>query len=135
MPAPKNREELLEVKLLPSIRHVNDLIRIPCMHSMLERGEISRGVIRRAIALLDERGVRLQLRQVIEENCDRSFALAGDAELVQFLDDCFQVRIVKALAECVVELHTEARVDFVELVLREIDHFPPQGEVFGIAAL
>ena len=58
MPTRKDGKELLEVKLLSAIGHVNDLVGVPCFHAIAERREISCGVIRRSVALLHQRGMR-----------------------------------------------------------------------------
>ena len=52
LPATERGEELPEVKLLSSVRHINDLVGIPRRQPILQRGQIRRGVIGRPVAFL-----------------------------------------------------------------------------------
>ena len=79
--------------------------------------------------------MRLQLRDIVEKNSQRAFAFLGDAFGDQFIHQRFEPRIVKAFAECLVKFYTEPRVNFVELLFRQRNHFTPDFQVFRVAAL
>ena len=97
-------EDLLEVQLLARVRHINDLIRMPLVDPVFQCRHIGRAVQKRAIGFLDDqwRG-GLEFRIVLEEDANRALALPGDAEPLQFFDRILQHRIIKALAEYVIE--------------------------------
>ena len=114
----------------------------------MQCGEVGRGVVRGAVAFLDERGVFAPAVFVLDEkgivfwlpgfvgeNAERAVALGGDAARDEFLDDGFELRIVKTFAECDVEVDGEAGVDAVEFLLGNADHFTPEREVFLAAVL
>ena len=79
--------------------------------------------------------MRLQLRDIVEKDSQRAFALPGDAFGDQFIHQRFEPRIVKAFAECLVKFYTEPRVNFVKLLLRQRNHLAPDFQVFRVTAL
>src|SRR5262245_8512405 len=98
--------------LLPAIRDVKDFIRRPLPQAIVERREVRRGVIRRAVRFLHERGhihplsialdekwVVLLRSTAIGEDTKRAIALACDATLLKIGGDLLEPRIVEALAE------------------------------------
>src|ERR1017187_2431640 len=103
------------MKLLPGISDIDDLVQAPSLQPMAQGGEVGRGVIEGSIALLDQSRVLLQLRDVLEERGQSAFAFAGNALGAQFPNQRFQAGVVEALAEGVIELHTQALVNGVEL--------------------
>src|SRR5262245_53561075 len=92
MPASKGSEELSEMELLPAVCNVNDLVRRPVFQAILDRREISGGVVKTTVRFADQKRVRLPLpifvskkrilpgrKGAIRENCKRTLALPGDA--------------------------------------------------------
>ena len=134
-PAVVQLEELLEVQLLPAVGDVNDLARLPTVLPVLERREVGRGVVGCAVAFLDDGRVFLEQLVVIKKDDLRAVAFLRDALGDEFVDDALEAVVVKTLAERLVEIDTEAAVNLVELMPRQLDHFIPNGEVFGVAAL
>ena len=135
MPAAEHGEELLEMELLAGIGDIDDLVGAPGLQPMRQGGEVGSGVVEGAVALLNQGGVFLQLRDVLEEDRHGAFALAGDALGAQLLDERLQARMVEALAKRVVEFHAQPLVDRVELDARQGDHLAPDAEVLLVAAL
>jgi hypothetical protein len=133
-PLVERGEELAEVELLAAIGDVDDFIGMPCLDAVGEGGEVGGGVEGGAVGFLDEHRRFFEVG-LIEENDDGAFAFAGHAFGNEVLDDGFELGIVKAFAEDVVEMDAEAVVDFLEFAEGEADHFLPEGEVFGIAVL
>ena len=148
MPATEHGENLFEVELLASIGDVNDFVRMPGFEPMRQRGQIGRGVVEGAVALLNQTRIGRPLallvnqervlsrwRRTVRENADGAFAFARDAFRPQFLDHRLEPRLVKTLAQCVIEFHAETVIDPVELDLRQRDHFPPDAQIFRVALL
>src|SRR6187549_185867 len=131
MPARKNGEELLEMKLLAPIRNVYDFVRMPRFQAILQRREVGGGVIGCSVALLNQGGLELQFRHIFKKNSDGAFTLAGQTFVAQFLNNRFEPRIVETLAQRVVESDAEPGINCVELILRKRDHLPPDGKIFG----
>ena len=93
-PQPGGGEQLLEVQRLAVIDDVQDRVGLPRLHAVLDRGQVGRGVEKRAVLLLhDHRRV-----EAFEEHADRALALAGQALRSQVVDDAGQPVVVKALA-------------------------------------
>ena len=106
-PALGDVEELLEVVPLAVIDDVEELVGVPGLLSVLDRGQVGRGVVEGAVALPnDERGLL-----ALGEDDDGPLALLGDAARFQVLDDLRQHRVVEALAELDVEADAEPVVD------------------------
>ena len=72
---------------------------------------------------------------VVEKDDLRAFAFLGDALRDEIIDDSLEAVVVKTFAQRLVKLDAEPAVNLIELVPREIDHFVPNGEVFGVAIL
>src|SRR5438477_11250615 len=86
MPQIKNREELLEMELLPANGHINDFGRVPCLPSVAKGRQIGRRVIGCAITLLHQGRMCSQFRDIIEKYNDSSFAPPRHAKLTQLFD-------------------------------------------------
>ena len=139
LPAAEGGEELLEMELLAAVGDVDDFVgdavAASAFHAELERGEIGGCVVECAVAFLDEGGAAFEVGNVVEEDGDGAFALAGQAALFEVFDDGFEAGVVMALAEGVIEGDAEAGIDAVELILGKGDHAPPEAEVFVVAVL
>ena len=94
MPASENHEELLEMKLLPSVRYVHHLIRLPVFQSMLQRGQIRGRIIESAIAFLDESRMILELGNLLKKNSQRPFTRPRNSSLEQLRHQGRQTRII-----------------------------------------
>ena len=90
LPFAERGEELLEMQLLPAVGDVNDFVRLPGFEPVFQRRQIGGRVIESAVAFADERRMRLQLRNIVEENRHRAFAFPGDAFGQQFVHQRFQ---------------------------------------------
>src|SRR5437588_5397270 len=123
------------MQLLAAIGHINDFVRVPIIEAMSQSCQVSRGVVESAIALLNQRGIFLQLRDVIEKDSERSFAFASNAFVAQFMDQRLETRVIEAFAQGVIESHTEPLINGIELGLREGDHLAPDAEVLLVAGL
>ena len=108
-PQPGRGEELLEVERLAMIDDVQNRVGLPLAHAVLNRGQVGRGVEKRAVLLLDDH------RHVVafEEHADRAVALAGEALVGEVLHDAAQAVLIETLAERVVERDAEPLVDRV----------------------
>src|SRR5690349_10590662 len=111
MPAAENREQLLEMQLLGATGDVRDLVGIPGLQPMLECGQVRSRVIKTTVTLLNQRRILFELRDVFKEDGDRAFALLRNAFFAQFLDERLQSRVVETLAQCVIELHSQPRIN------------------------
>ena len=98
MPPAECREELLKMELLAGIRDIDDLVRTPSLQAMRQGGQVGGGVVEGPIALSNQSGVFLQLRDVLEEDGQSAFTLAGNAFGAQLLDKRLQARMVEALS-------------------------------------
>ena len=107
VPAAEDGEELLEMELLAGVGDIDDLVGVPGLQPVGQGGEVGGGVVEGAVALLDQGGVFLQLRDVLEEDGHRAFALAGNALGAQVPRRRLEARMVEALAQGVVEFHAE----------------------------
>ena len=148
MPAAEDRKKLPEVKLLPAVGDVNDLVGIPLAEPVFERGEIGRRVVRRAVGFLHERGHRtpailvpdekrivLGFRFIVGENAQRAFAFDRDGFFAKPLHHVLQPRVVKTFAERDIEPHAEPPVNGVELRLRKPDHLAPERKILRVTRL
>ena len=72
---------------------------------------------------------------LLEKHSHRAFAHAGNAFCQQFLHQGLQPRLIETLAQRLVEFHTKALVNRVELGLRKSEHFAPEPQVLGIPVL
>ena len=118
------------MQLLTTVSDVNDLIRAPGLQTISQRGEIGRGVVETAVALLNQPRVgrpgavlvnqeRILFRRqrTVGKHAHCALAFAGNAPITQLLHDRFQTRVVKAFPKRVIEFHTQARVNRIELNL------------------
>src|ERR1041385_183511 len=81
VPAPERQEKLLEVQLLAAVRDINNFVRMPLLQPVLKRGQIRGGVIKPAIALLDQSRIRLPFTVAIDQEwifLGRQCAVAED---------------------------------------------------------
>ena len=62
MPPAERGEELLEMELLAGIGDIDDLVGVPGLQPVRQGGEVGSGVVEGAVALLNQGGVFLQLR-------------------------------------------------------------------------
>src|SRR5258707_12593589 len=115
VPATENGEELLKMELLPSVSHINHFLWAPSFKPIHQSGEISRSVVGRAVALLDQRRGLFQLRNVVEENRRSALALSRDSFVAQFFYHSLQSRIVKAFPKRMIKFHSQALVNSIEL--------------------
>ena len=102
---------------------------------MHQGGQVGGGIVEGPVTLLNQSGVLLQWRDVLEENGQSAFALAGNAFGAQLLDKRLQAGMVKALSQCMIKLHAQPLVNSVELDARQRDHLMPDAEVFLVASL
>ena len=105
MPPAEHGEELLEMELLAGVGDIDDLVRTPGLQAMSQGGQVGGGVVEGPVALSNQSGVFLQLRDVLEEDSQSAFTLAGNAFGAQLLNKRPQARVVKALSQCMVEFH------------------------------
>src|SRR4051812_33753049 len=128
MPPPENREHLLEVQLLPSIRHVNHLMGVPGHQTMLQCCQISGRVIECAVTLLNQGRSVLKSGDILKKNDDRPFTFLGDSLVAQFLHQSLQSWIVKTLTKPMIELYPQAIINRFELLFRKCNHLEPDAQ-------
>ncbi len=148
VPALEDVEDLAEVELLAAVGDVEDGVWLPGFEAELEGGEVGGGVVGGAIAFedeagvggplsvaLDEEGVVFGGQGMVREDAEGAFAFDGEAAEAEVLDDGGQARVIEAFAVGMVEGDAQTLVEGIELVLGEVDHLPPEGEVLGVAGL
>ena len=74
-PQPGGGEQLLEVERLAMIDDVENRVRPPLVQAILDRGQVGRGVEKRAVLFLDDHRARL----AFEKDANRPVALSGQA--------------------------------------------------------
>ncbi len=112
---------------LAVVDDVEDLVGVPGLGAVLDRGQVGRGVVEGAVALADdERGLG-----PLDEDDRRPLALDGEALGFQVLDDVGEHRVVEALAELDVERDAQAVVDRLQ-GLEAVGHeLRPRGPRFS----
>ena len=80
MPAAKGSEDLFEVELLPAVGHVNNFRGLPGLQSIPKRRQVSGGVVKAAVALLNDGGVIFLDAEVVQAEIVRP--AASDAEIM-----------------------------------------------------
>src|ERR1039458_1142977 len=130
MPPPERSKQLPEVQLLAAICDVDDLVRVPGFEPVPQGSQIGAGVIETAIALLNdkrighpltlfvnEEGVVLRRAGAVGEDGTGAAALGGKAAAHQVIHNRLEARMVKALAQGVVEFHAQPAIDGFKLGL------------------
>ena len=72
--------------------------------TVLERGEIGRGVVGRAVAFLDDHRIFFERFVVVEKDDLRAVAFFGDTLGGEFIDNALEAVVVKTFAESLVEI-------------------------------
>ena len=127
-----DREELLEVQLLPLISDIDNLVRLVLLDSRGHRRNIRRCIVEAAIALAHDADGKFLL---FEEDNRGAFAFFRHALLFEQLNRARQLVIIEALAANHVECDIQAFVDVIELAEAEPDELLPQGRVLRITGL
>ena len=130
-PQPRRGEQLLEVQALPMIDDVQNRVGLPVLDAILDRGQIGRGVQKRAVLLANDQ------RRVVagEKDADRAVALAGDAAVCKVLDHAGQPIVIKALAQRVVERDAQPLINAVDVGQAGGQELAPQSQVLRLAAV
>ncbi len=120
--APADREDLLEVELLPLIGDVDDAVGVEGLHSCRHGGEVGRGIVEAAVALADDAERQL----FVFEHDDRgAFALDGQPFLLEPFDRAGESVTVVAFAVDDVVVHAQPGVDAIELFEAQAhEHLP-----------
>ena len=116
---------------LAVVDDVEDLVGVPGLGAVLDRGQVGRGVVEGAVALADDE----RRLGPLDEDDGRPLALDGEPLLLQVLDDLGEHRVVEALAELDVERHAQAVVDRLERPQAVGHELLPEGPVLGIAGV
>ena len=99
MPQPRGGEQVLEVQALAMIDDVQNRVGLPRFHAVLNRGQIGRGVQKRAVFFANQqRGF-----VTFEKDANGAFAFPGDFFCQQIIDDAGQTIVVKTFAQLFVE--------------------------------
>ena len=112
------------------IDDVQNRVGLPRFHPVLDRGQIGRGVEKRAVLFANQ-----QRRVVAVEKDARSPRRSrGRCPLsTKIVDDAGQPIVIKTFAERVVERHAQPPVDALDVV-EQVGRNCFQSDVFGIAA-
>ena len=103
--------------------------------ALLVGGDVGRGVVERAVALADDGGSCRRASGRRGRTRRAPLRWVGRCRRVPVARRAARVVVEKTLAELVVEMHVQARVDFVEFGAGKIDAPLPDGEVFRVAGL
>ncbi len=128
----RNSEELAEVKLLAFVGDVDDGVGLEFFDAGEDGGEVGGGVVVAAVGFAHDAGGQLV---VVEEGDESAFALANEAEILEFGDHAGEGVVVVGLAADEFKADAEAVVDAVEFGEREVYEGLPEGAVVGVAGL
>ena len=115
-PARVERKELLKMQLLAAIGDVDDFARLPTVLAMLQRGQVSGGVVCGTVAFLHHRRMFFQRLLVVEIDHLGPFAVLRDAAAGQLIHHALQSVVVKTLAQRLIELDLQPAVNLVKLM-------------------
>src|SRR4029077_18390859 len=126
-------EYLFKMQSLWRADHVPNCVALQFGDSIINRRDVTGGVIESAVALANDARPIRQLGNITKENDDRAFANLGDAGLKQSLDDAGQAIVVKAFATLDVVMNVEELINVLEILHRERDALVPDIGVFFVA--
>ena len=131
-PQLRRREQLLEMRPLPAVDHVEDAVRLPVLHPPLERRQVGRGIEKRPVRLADQERGRIL---AIQEDADRAAAFPGPHGRIghQLHHHARQHRLKKALTQGMVERDVQPRKDAVDLGPAEGHELLPEGPILRVA--
>src|SRR5215469_307760 len=96
----RETEELLKVQMLRSTNDIPDSVRVPMLHSILERRRVGRRIPKSAIRFLNNERI---LRKGTVPINNRSFAEFYHPKITQPMNHAGQLRVVEAFAQLEVE--------------------------------
>ena len=131
----RNFENLFEMQNLRRAGHDPDRVRFQIVNPVIDRREISGGVIVAAIAFANDARLVRQLGNVAKENANGAFADFRNAGLEQPLHHTGQSFVVKTLAALDVVMNIEKLVCALEFLPRQIDRLFPDGVIFRVTRL
>jgi len=125
-------EKLVKMELLPLIRDIEDLGRLPALDAIQHRGDVRGRIVESPIALLDDKW-----RQAFffEEHHQGAIAPACDPFPFQVVDECLEAVVVEALAKGNIKGNPEPFVDSVELMQGRLHELLPELAILRVPVL
>ena len=102
------------MKLLATVRYINDALRSKGLGPVLNRGQVSRGIQESAVLFLNQERSFRQFAILVVEDTDSAFARTGQILVAQVLHDIGEHRIVEALSQPMVEADIQAGINALE---------------------
>ena len=128
----RNREELLEVKLLAVVCHIDDALRRIIGYAAADASKIGSRVVVASIRLAHNSYAKFFLLEIDNES---PFRFLGESHRKELLHHAGHHRIVERFASISIELDSQLVVHTIELGNRNVDKALPQGKIIGISLL